>query len=145
MAYGGEITARDPRTGRAFAGLLEYTHYEGFSRGYERRGITPPDTLEFVDNGPALEAHISHDRWVVDCPDCGGADVVFMAEPLMWCHECGNRKVGGKWRRVSLPSNAKQIEAILSLRPRVDQRNWRAEEMIEDLIAQNVEAGDRVP
>ncbi len=142
MAKGGEIYAVYPDNGRAFPDLLTYTHYELFKKGYQRRNITPPSTLDDVANVDPIVAHVSNDAWVADCPDCGGADIVFLATPLLWCHECGNAAVGGKWRPVVLPEEHENISAILDMRPRRETRNWRPYETVQDLREQNIERGD---
>lgn len=144
MAKFGELSAVHPQTGRAFGNLLSYTHWEGFAKIYERRGLVAPQDLKSVSSTEPLVAHISNDQWVVDCPDCGGADVVFERDPLFWCHDCGNARVGGDWRRVVLPGRADEIQEVLSKRSLPQWRNWRYYETTDDLKAQNLERGDPI-
>lgn len=141
MASGGETRLLDP-SGRPFLSLEEFTHWSGFARRHAELGITPPESDETADVAPLL-AHISDDCWQVDCPDCGGAEVVWLNDRRIWCHRCGNAAVGGLYRPVELPTMAEEIERILSYRPRRDYRNWSHTETLDDVRRHNEEAGDR--
>lgn len=77
-------------------------------------------------------------RWVCRCPDCpGGVAYVWLDHPIMYCLSCGNRAIGGRWRRVELPPAPDAIVALLVLRP--DPRTWVWEpgESVEKLRAEN--------
>lgn len=149
MARFGEVTAVDPFNGRAFGDILTYTHFDRFykgPRGYERLGLAPPETLDNIANVAPIEAHISHDQWVVDCPSgCKLGDLVFEASMLLWCHDCGNAAFGGAWVPVKLPKQAALIDRILAMRPMASERNWHQPETVEDLIAENEQRGAPVP
>lgn len=142
MASGGEIRALDER-GRIFPSLHAFTHWPALERRHVELGITPPATEDVADVPPLL-AHVSDDMWCVDCPDCGGGEMVWTNDLKIWCHRCGNAAVGGLYRPVELPEAASAIEDVLSKRPRRETRNWRHNETLDELRAQNQEAGDPV-
>lgn len=104
-----------------------------------------------------LAARVNWGIWIASC-DCGALSskvpapggVVFFDGPgaaLVWCVRCRNGSTGRGWRPVAGPPPAVRaaIEAVLVLRPNVEDRNWDPSETIADLVAQNVERGDPVP
>lgn len=140
MAKGGELRALDPR-GRPFGTLREFVDNPDFDRTYAVLERRPPDFDQVTDVDP-LAARVYDDTWIVDCPDCGGAEFVFLEGPfLMWCHSCGNVTAAGLWRRVAMPDHRAEIEAILDKRPLRSQRNWSTETLYE-LELENAENGD---
>lgn len=143
MAKGGEVRALD-EMGRSFPSLLAFTTWPGLARQHAAFGLTPPQDTEGVAEVAPLMARIYADSWIVDCPDCGGAEFVWLNGPfLMWCHSCGNVAVNGMWRRVELPGDIAAAEALLDKRTLRDQRNWDPRiETIEMLRAENAEKGD---
>jgi NMD protein affecting ribosome stability and mRNA decay len=82
----------------------------------------PP--LDEVADAAPVAATINHGRLIAECPDCRGAEMVWRERPLLLCHSCGNRAIGGKWRRVALPGDLPAIEAELSGRGDAATRNW---------------------
>lgn len=99
----------------------------------------PPTT--HVSDTPPLKARVNHNRWIVDCPDCAGAEFVWLDKPLMMCAECFNVAVERKWRRVVLPNNVAAIETVLKARPIPHTRNWVPGETVSDLKRENKKRG----
>ncbi len=103
----------------------------------QRFGVTVPPLDQIADTEPVI-AIVNCNRWVVQCPDCAGAEFVWREGPhLLMCQSCWNSTVGHKWRRVVIPQEAEQVEAILEARPLPDTRNWRPQESLTDLADQN--------
>jgi ribosomal protein L37AE/L43A len=139
MAKGGESKMLG---GQKFPSLHAFNTWSGLDNLHRSRGIDGPKSEDIANVAPIV-AHISDDTWCADCPDCGGAETVWLKDLKMWCHSCGNVTVGGKYRPVALPPDAPEIERILDKRPLRHTRNWRQVETVDDLRAQNKEAGDR--
>ena len=89
-----------------------------------------------------VNAYINHGRWVADCPDCSGAELVNKTERKFWCESCHNTFNNGKCRRVIFPRNWNAIEKVILARPNLKNRNWKLSETIKDLKRQNKENGD---
>ena len=96
-----------------------------------------------VQKGPAqgrpLAARVNHGRWLVDCPDCSGAELLSDTGEF-YCLSCGNIGVGGAFRTVLVPRGAQRakIEALLEVRPTIN-RNWEPDETVAFLVAENEE------
>jgi hypothetical protein len=92
---------------------------------------------------PPVEARIDWGRWVVDClmPNCGGAQAAFQTDKRFLCTYCLNTMFGGRWLRVVWPKRSKKetIEEILNARPWEGNQNWRPNETMHDLRAENIE------
>lgn len=84
----------------------------------------------------AVEAYVNHGRWVVECPDCAGAQLASLSDPRFMCNCCGNAGVGGAWRPVIWPKARQGIEDLLEVRPPENQ-NWRPGETAKQLRAEN--------
>lgn len=82
-----------------------------------------------------LRAKINHSRWIVLCPHCNNAELLF-SDKRFFCTECRNEMIGGKLYRVIMPRNKLQIETLLESRP-VPNCNWQYPETIEDLANEN--------
>lgn len=80
----------------------------------------------------SVPAEVNEARWVVQCPDCGGAQLACRSDRRFMCNECGNVAIGGLWRPVDWPAEAEAIEAELAQRPEANQ-HWRAGETLEQL------------
>ena len=87
-----------------------------------------------VYNGKLLEARIEHARFIVDCPNCNSAEFAF-EDKLFFCSLCKNSDIQGKVRKVKMPKDRKQIEAILSVRP-IKNRHW-TNESLQELAKEN--------
>lgn len=74
-------------------------------------------------------AYVSQGRWVADCRDCEGAEMVIESKPMI-CGSCG------AVRQVAWPDEGSELEAVLERRhPR--NQNWRPGETVSDLDADN--------
>jgi len=89
--------------------------------------------------GKSLEARAEHSRWIVDCPNCNSAEFAF-EDNLFFCSLCKNSDIQGKVRKVVMPIERKQIEALLSTRP-IKNRHWYPEETVADLENENIKMG----
>ena len=78
-------------------------------------------------------ARVNYGRWIADCPDCAGAELV---EPgkLFSCRSCGAEP-----RRVVFPDERGEIEELLLARPMAENRNWEPGETLADLRRENEE------
>lgn len=104
-----------------------------------KAGMKVPDLDLRSDTAPLL-ARVNHNKWIVDCPDCGGAEFVW-PELLMMCANCWNGAVGHKWRRVRMPAERAEIEAVLTARPVPATRNWEITETVAQLQEENTQKG----
>jgi len=84
-------------------------------------------------------AHISHSRWVADCPTpgCHAATYVSPEDPRLFCVTCENAAAGGKWVKVEFPENLERIEELLLRRPLPENRNWFPYETIAVIEEEN--------
>jgi len=105
-----------------------------------KAGVKVP-SLGLIDSGPPLMARVNHNRWIVDCPDCGGAEFVWPDKLLFLCVNCWNGVVGHMWRGVVLPGNKAEIDAVLMARPVPANRNWEVGETLKALEAENAKRG----
>lgn len=94
--------------------------------------------LEVYDGKP-LEARIEYSRFIVDCPNCSGAEF-FFEDKLFVCSQCKNSDIEGRSRKVKPPNNRKEIEAVLVKRP-IKNRHWFPDETLEDLKVENLKMG----
>lgn len=125
------------------ASLAEMAHHGLYGELARRAGVLLPP-LSRISPAAALPARINSGRWIVDCPDCGGAEFVFLDEPLMFCMNCFNAgAAAGQWRSVQLPAPTLRdsVEAALVVRPRPDSRNWEPGESVEALQEENIQHG----
>lgn len=102
-----------------------------------------------------LKARLNHGRWIVDCPNCNGAefavpgqDFVCMSEwvPKAMGDAVGVEAVYLKAREmakrakqvyaVAFPDSVSEIERVLSARP-AENRNWTPGESVDDLKQEN--------
>ena len=98
--------------------------------------ITPKDDIA---ESPIVPAIINHGRWMVKCPFCAGAEVLYLSHPIFLCLSCFNNEANNKFLRVKISRNWKAIEKILGKRP-IQNRNWEGES-IRELIKENEERG----
>jgi len=92
-----------------------------------------------VYDGKPLEARAEYARWIVDCPNCNSAEFAF-EDKLFFCSLCKNSDIQGKVRKVQMPEERQQIEAILSVRP-IKNRHWFPNETVQDLENENIQHG----
>lgn len=88
-----------------------------------------------------VKAHVSLGTWIADCPQCGGAEIVFMGRPF----ECKGQTSAGfhgettacKFTaEVEFPKEKLEIEKLLLKRP-VGNRHWEITETLDTLRADN--------
>lgn len=84
------------------------------------------------------EVVVNHGRWVVNC-ECGSAQLACRTDHRMFCVDCENVAVGGRWVHVAWPDDPYAIERALSRRP-VDLQNWLPG---DDLDAENLVLAER--
>lgn len=84
---------------------------------------------------PALQVYLNHGRWVVDCPDCNGAQLACEDDPRFMCNECANAAAGGLWRAIEWPANRDGIEKAVGVRKLANQ-NWAPGQKVQDLEAE---------
>jgi hypothetical protein len=84
----------------------------------------------------AIPIVVNHGRWVVECPDCGSAQLGCRSDHRFMCSECANVVIGGLWRRVVWPKHAAAIEDELAERPWPKNQNWTPGETVADLRAE---------
>lgn len=90
--------------------------------------------------GADTPAYVSEGRWVIDCPDCGSAQMANRTDHRFMCSDCANIAVGGKWRPVVWPGDTEAIESVLEQRP-VPNQNWAPGETVEQLAVENLAHG----
>lgn len=101
---------------------------------------TAPAFTADVSPGSPLVVYLNHGRWVVECPDCHGAQLACWTDRRFLCNECGNIAVTGLWRAIAWPADREAIEAVLALRPEVNQ-NWLPGETVAALKAESAAHG----
>lgn len=113
-------------------------------RAAQRFGVRVPVADELAKMDPLL-ARIHDNKWIVDCPDCGSAAMVWFdeqspdnAHPFL-CDNCLNNSVDNRWRAVTAPpaSERRALESVLQARPVPQTRNWYPHETMLDLIEEN--------
>jgi hypothetical protein len=91
----------------------------------------------FEADSAGVAAQISGGKWVAICPACSNAPIFDPDWRIARCCQCG------AVYRISPPDRWDTAELVLMARPDMAQRNWTPDtETIEDLIRQNLEAGD---
>jgi hypothetical protein len=85
----------------------------------------------------SVPVSVNHGRWVVDCPDCAGAQLACRTDHRFMCNVWGNVVFGGLSRGVDGPADADRIEALL-LQRRPANQNWVPGETVDDLLGENL-------
>lgn len=83
-----------------------------------------------------LGARLNHGRWIVDCPECNGAELV--TPDLRFRCQSGTHLAVEYAVRV--PLEAEWIMQLVAHRPVVNQ-NWQPGETLEDLARDNAAHG----
>lgn len=94
-----------------------------------------------VAAGADVPAYVNHGRWVVECPDCRGAQLACEQDRRFMCNTCGNESIGGRWRAVVWPPFWQGLESVLIRRPDPVTRNWLPGESVADLASENDDHG----
>lgn len=82
----------------------------------------------------SVVAYVNHGRWVADCTDDNGAELVEPGERFL-CGSCGAEA------DVVWPDDIPAAEAVLRVRP-LSNRHWYPQrETVSDLAAENTERG----
>lgn len=87
----------------------------------------------------AVRAVVNQGRWVVECPDCGSAQLASLDDRRFMCVECANVSVAGLWRPIIVPRDSSQIARLLAQRPEKN-RNWLPGESLSALREENARA-----
>lgn len=101
-----------------------------------------PTSLAEALNAPlapkseAIAVYVNEGRWVVACPDCGGAQLAARDDHRFMCNECANVAIGGRWRPTIWPRQAAAIEEVLDARPSRNQ-HWLPGESVAQLRLEN--------
>lgn len=87
--------------------------------------------------GTPLAAYANHGRWVVDCDQCTGAQLVCLTDLRFVCVECGNAHQGGAFRPVKMPTALEELGALLDERGDQRMRNWSPGESVKQIRDEN--------
>lgn len=110
--------------------------------------VVPPQVAGWLQriplavDHPALTPYINHGRWVVNCPFCQGAEVIWNDDLCFLCLSCFNNKANFQPIKVTFPKLRQTLEQILNKRPLAANRNW-AGESVQQLKDENKLAGVR--
>ena len=106
----------------------------------------PSVVAEDADPAPV---YINHGRLFARCwaRGCGGAELVWLDNPKIWCTSCGNAELNGYWRPVAMPGDDTLATVDHILRVRAEhERNWAGTaESIQALIEENARNGLGAP
>ncbi len=93
-----------------------------------------------------VAARVDAGRWIAECV-CGHPSWVTPSDPRLWCTECENAAVSGRWLSVAFPDEATRLEAerVLSVRIPKDQFWFPDRETVADLMSENVGKLDLSP
>lgn len=112
-------------------GLKEAGDYRGQldAAMIKRRAMGLKGTV--VETDTPSYAEINNGRWTAECP-CGASVATDPAWGVAGCFGCGI------WQTtIVFPADSAAIEKVLELRPDARNQNWRVEESIEVLQAEN--------
>ena len=119
------LTARDRFPGGAAEQrhvLVEQGHRSLVIAAVMPEQVRRPEDVD-PDATPAL-AYVNQARWVADCPDCTGAELVAPGDPFL-CGSCFNEAIGYRWRPVRWPAGGRgAVEAMLLARVCQDHGRW---------------------
>lgn len=96
-----------------------------------------------------LFPRLNHGRWIVDCPDCNGAELAwrgadFQCLSELNLFELGQLETPPPTYKLQWVSPRLEVKAIKVLRLRkLENMNWRHTETIKDLREDNLKAGIR--
>ena len=93
----------------------------------------------------ALKAYINHGRWLVTCPQCGGAEIVKVHLPFQCLGQVNagfhcETAACGCVMDIEWPDEKLAIEAAL-IKRKLENRNWAWDETVEMLKAENIQQG----
>jgi hypothetical protein len=93
-------------------------------------------TAKMAPKSAALPAVANRGNWIVQCPDCNGAQLTASEDPRFMCVDCGNASVGVRWRPVVWPADHEEISDLLDQRPR-ELANTEPGETVAEIKQQN--------
>ena len=98
--------------------------------------------LEVAD--VTLAVLVNSGRWLVQCPNCMGAQYASRTDLRFFCLDCFNAypPVNGRWVRIVWPDNSAAIERELEHRSDPKTRHWLPGESIAALKRQRAERGE---
>ncbi len=118
-----------------------HKHLNHYMTKRTQRNINPTD----IADKPILEAEVNVGRWLVRCPFCAGAEMIWEDSLIFMCESCWNKKVDYKFLKVKLPLKRTQIEKLLELRPNTINKNWLPNDTIKAIEAENLAHGIVTP
>ncbi len=83
-----------------------------------------------------IKARMNHGRWLADCPDCNGAELVLPGQKFI----CQSGEHAPVAHEVEFPADFVLINAAVSRRP-VQNRNWQPGETVAQLLQENLAHG----
>lgn len=123
----------------------EYDSYDEFLYKHLRKYALKIIKRDIASAGVSGEviAEINGGRWIVNCPFCQGAELVWDDKQLFMCESCWNKDNGYQFMKVILPNSKHRqaIEAILERRPDPRTRNWCKGETVKMLEEENKKHG----
>ena len=104
-----------------------------------------------MSNKATAYARVNHGVWLVDCPWCKSVQRASREDHRFFCVECENNTVKNVWIPVEWPTEWREIELLLGVRPIQANMNWfpgegptakiSKRETLADLQAENIEHG----
>jgi len=119
--------------------LAAYDHGADFAPSRYWSAPVPLDQAMTAMLGPgeiAIHVYANHGRWVVECPDCCGAQIASAVDYRFMCTVCANVAVEGLWRSVIWPEEYAEIDEALCCRENTANQNWVPGETLEELKAE---------
>jgi hypothetical protein len=100
------------------------------------RGMIVPYPLSNEVSGTPVVAVANNGRWIAEC-ECRSAQLIDPDDIRFFCVRCFNANNDGKWRPVTWPLDAEDIEKALLVRPDKANQNWLPTETVASLEAEN--------
>lgn len=119
-----------------YKGNRHLNNFDDWFRKVNRRQFNP--SIFYL--GMKAQARVNHNRWIVDCPFCNGAEALWPGQPWFLCAGCKNND-SGLAIQVEIPDDVQGIERALMKRNKYDKRNWEPGETVADLERQNNDKG----
>lgn len=85
-----------------------------------------------------LEARLNHGRWLINCPECNGAEL-YHGEPTFKCQNPGCPEYL-KEKPAAVTKLKNEIDALVKNRRR-ENMNWNIGESLEQLKRENARNG----
>ena len=111
---------------------------ERYLRDLNTRVPIVPKRAPWLVVGTLPPVYVAMGKWVIRC-QCGNAPSVHPDWKLARCFECG-----AVYQGLEMPEQAREIEAVLLLRP-LQRRGWRPTETLAQLQEENRQHSLGVP